>query len=208
MEEREREQALLSALTTERSALQTAHTGTIMEANGRLTVFLSTLSAALIGLGLVVDRRSVMGPFLAAVLPILLTLGGFTFFRLVQTMTESDLLTLRIQEIRAWHRDQLMPQGGYFSRVAPREQDETKATWTAAGAKGRWWQFLFTAAAMVGAINALLLGTVVTIALTAVGVTPPVSVPAGVGITFLVFGAQLFYIQQHTPVFRPRANSS
>ena len=53
MDQDAREQGLLTALTTEHFVLQTSRSATITESVGRATVFLSLLSASLIGLGFV-----------------------------------------------------------------------------------------------------------------------------------------------------------
>ena len=100
MDESEREQALLTVLTTEHYALQTSRAGTIAEATGRATIFLSVLSAALIGLGFVASNDKLVRPYLAAVLPTLVILGVLTFLRLVETTVENSLDLLRIQRIR------------------------------------------------------------------------------------------------------------
>ncbi|WP_405090125.1 hypothetical protein OG767_20935 [Micromonospora sp. NBC_01392] len=202
MDDDEREQALVVAFSSERSSLQAAYTGTITEANGRLSGFLAVLSAAIIGLGLVAGKSALVWPFLATVLPIVLILGEFTFLRLAQTMTESDLLAVRIQQVRAWYRDHLMPDDGYFAEVAPTGQSASEATWTDVGVKPRWWQFLLTAAATVGAINALLFGAGLTIALAAAGVTLPVAVVVGVAGVSTFFAAHLIYIMRGVPTFR------
>ncbi|MFG1954410.1 hypothetical protein [Micromonospora sp. NPDC048830] len=84
MDDSEREQALLTALTTEHFVLQTSRSATVTESVGRATVFLSLLSAALIGLGFVTTSGPLLKPYLGAVLPTLVVTGLLTFGRLVR----------------------------------------------------------------------------------------------------------------------------
>ena len=96
-------QMALTALTTEHFNLQSARTGTISESNGRSTLFLGTLSSAVIapafakeGSGLD-DRFYLFG--LTLLLPVFL-LGVFTYLRLVQTFIEDLLYTIASLRIR------------------------------------------------------------------------------------------------------------
>ena len=70
--------ALMSALTTEHYTLQSSRTSTIVEANGRSMLFLSSVSGATVSLALVaqLDRLGDMFVMFAlTVLPALLALG-------------------------------------------------------------------------------------------------------------------------------------
>jgi hypothetical protein len=53
----------VSALTTEQFNLQTARMGTIAEANGRTTLYLSTLSSAVIAIAVVGQANQLGDPF-------------------------------------------------------------------------------------------------------------------------------------------------
>ena len=70
--------ALLTALTTEHFALQTARSSTVAEANGRSALFLKAVSGATVALALVAQLDQI-GPtftvFALSVLPALLALG-------------------------------------------------------------------------------------------------------------------------------------
>jgi hypothetical protein len=89
MDEDDRERAFLTALTTEHFVLQSTRSTISSEAIGRAALYLGALSSALIALGFVVSRRAVFGPFLAAVLPVVVVLGLFTFLRVFQIGLES-----------------------------------------------------------------------------------------------------------------------
>ena len=112
MDDGEREQALLTALTTENFVLQTSRSATVTESVGRATVFLSMLSAALIGLGFVASNAALVRPYLGAVLPTLVITGLLTFLRLVQNMVENELDLARIQRIRAYYHRRLAGEHG------------------------------------------------------------------------------------------------
>jgi hypothetical protein len=84
-------QLALSALTTEQFNLQTARMGTIAEANGRSTLYLGTLSSAVIALAFV-GQANQLGDafylFALTLLPPVFLLGVFSYLRLVQTSIE------------------------------------------------------------------------------------------------------------------------
>lgn len=77
--------ALMSALTTEHYTLQAARSSTIVEANGRSMLFLSSVSGATVALALVAQLDRMGDTFLTfalAVLPPLLALGLTSYSRL------------------------------------------------------------------------------------------------------------------------------
>jgi hypothetical protein len=178
---------LLTVLTTEHFVLQTARGGTIGEANGRASIYLGALSSALIALGFVADQPDTFRAFAAVVLPAVLLLGWFTFMRMVQTTVENVLYLTRIQRIRHWYT-QLAPDGPWFVDLAPRLPGEAASALTTTGMRPGRLQMLFTAAAMVGALNAIVLGTGVCLLLRAVEAVP---LPAAVAIGVVVGAAAL-----------------
>ena len=80
----ERLRQAIQILTTEHYNLQSGRSSTIAEANGRLSVFLSTASGSLIAIGFI-GQVSNLGQafhvFTLLLLPTLLFLGLVTFFR-------------------------------------------------------------------------------------------------------------------------------
>ena len=85
-------QQALSALTTEQFNLQTARMGTIAEANGRSTLYLGTLSSAVIAIAFIGQASQLGDSFylfaLLLLLPPVFLLGVFSYLRLVQTSIE------------------------------------------------------------------------------------------------------------------------
>ncbi|WP_446214977.1 hypothetical protein [Micromonospora sp. IBHARD004] len=195
MDEQAREQALLTALTTEHFVLQTSRSATIAESVGRATVFLTTLSAALIGLGFVSTSGQLLKPYLGAVVPTLVITGLFTFGRLVQTMVENELDLQRIQRIRAYYHRQFAGERDFFAD-AVLDGDLQRAGWAAVGNRPSRWQLLLTTAAMVGAVNALLIGLAATLLTGLTGGSATVAVAVGVAVALVAFGAQVAYIQR------------
>jgi hypothetical protein len=195
MDDGEREQALLTALTTEHFVLQTSRSATVAESVGRATIFLSMLSAALIGLGFVASNAALVRPYLGAVLPTLLITGLLTFLRLVQNMVENELDLARIQRIRAYYHRRLAGEHDFFAD-AVRGEGIMRATWAAVGNAPRRAQLLLTTAAMVGAVNALLVGLAVTLLVGLAGLSSGFAIGVGTVAALLAFGAQVAYINR------------
>jgi hypothetical protein len=193
MNESEREQALLAALTTEHYALQASRAGTIEEATGRATIFLSVLSAALIGLGFVATNDRLVRPYLAAVLPTLVILGALTFLRLVETTVENSLDLRRIQRIRAYYHHQFASEHDFFADAVAAD-DSMSTSWNLVGTRPGRWEFLLTTAALVGAVNGVLGGLGVALVIAEVGAGPGLAIAVGVLVAVLAFAAQFVYI--------------
>jgi len=187
---------LLTVLTTEHFVLQTARGATISEANGRAAIYLGTLSSGLIALGFVAGDQRRFPAFVAVVLPAVLVLGLFTFVRMVATSVESVRYLIRVQRIRAWYR-QLAPDGSWFADANPGgvdADDEAASALTTTGIRPGPLQMLYTAAAMVAAMNAIVLGTIVSLLLRAVDLLElPPAVTMGVLLGFAAFLGQLTY---------------
>ncbi|WBB68598.1 hypothetical protein [Micromonospora sp. WMMD812] len=197
MDDREREQALLTALTTEHFVLQTSRSATVTESVGRATVFLSLLSATLIGLGFVASNDALVAPYLAAVLPTLLVTGAFTFLRLVQNMVENEVDLERIQRIRAYYHHRLAGGADFFADALQGE-GAGGPTWAAVGNRPRRAQLLLTTAAMVGAVNALLAGLGVTLLVGLAGLSPGFAIGIGAVVAVLAFVAEFAYVNRRS----------
>lgn len=92
------------------------------EAIGRAALCLGALSSALIALGFAVTRRAVFGPFLAAVLPVMVVLGFFTFLRLFEIGLEDVEHLQAMQRIRRYYRS-LVPDGAQYFPDLTDEED-------------------------------------------------------------------------------------
>jgi hypothetical protein len=94
------DQRLLQALTTEHFTLQTARSATIMETNGRSTLFLSTVSSAVVALAFIGQVADDSQPFF---LFALFFLGLLTYLRLAQNASEDLLYSRAINRIRRFY---------------------------------------------------------------------------------------------------------
>ena len=115
MDEKDRQSAFLSALTTEHFVLQTAANGTISEAGNRSALYVFSLSSSLVAMGFASRSRDVFVPFAAAVLPCLFLLGMFTVIRLVDITLEYLHCLRGIARIRGYYRALTPEAGMYFA---------------------------------------------------------------------------------------------
>lgn len=195
MDDDAREQGLLSALTTEHFVLQTSRSATITESVGRATVFLSLLSASLIGLGFVSSSGHLTKPYLGAVLPTLVITGLLTFGRLVQNMVENSLDLKRIQRIRAYYHQRLAGEHDFFADAVTGGGD-VRAISAAVATRPNRWQLLLTTAAMVGAVNALLIGVCAALLTGVLGGGTALAIGLGVAVALVAFAAQVVYVKR------------
>lgn len=194
MDDKEREQALLTALTTEHFVLQTSRSATVAESVGRATIFLSTVSAALIGLGFAAGKSTLIGPYLGAVLPTLLVLGWLTFVRLVETGVENMVDVARMRRIRAYYHERIGGGTDFFAdAVDPGREWAITGSASSEGLR----PLLSTSAALIGALNALLtgVGTVLLLGPLA-GVDSAASIGVGVLVGVVVFVGHLRYTRR------------
>jgi hypothetical protein len=189
-------QLALSALTTEQFNLQTARMGTIAEANGRSTLYLGTLSSAVIALAFV-GQASRLGDafylFALALLPPVFLLGVFSYLRLVQTSIEDMVYAVGTFRIRQYFLALDPAAVPFFPPTDP--WGMTKLERIGVVATGPL-QMLLTAASMVGCINAIVGGVAVALALRSLlEVAVPLAAATGVlvalGLAALCFGYQV-----------------
>src|SRR5215831_7045842 len=112
MEDKERQSAFLSALSTEHFALQAALSSNVSESAARSSIYLMSLSSSLVAMGFAFQTREFFAPFTATVLPALFLLGLFTAIRLV------DLNGLYLQD-----RTSMARIRGYYRTLTPEAAD-------------------------------------------------------------------------------------
>jgi hypothetical protein len=174
--------ALVSVLTTEHYTLQSARSATILEANGRSSLFLSAVSGATVALALVAQLDRLGETFLVfafTILPALLALGVMSYARLADLAVHDAYYARAIGRIRGFYFDVagadarrywLLPAG-----------DDREAVMRHAGQRlTRWhhWTHQATAVAAVTAVVAGVLGGLVLEAATPA--TLPATAVAGV----------------------------
>jgi hypothetical protein len=99
---------LLTALTTEHFTLQGARSQMMNESSARASVFVFSVSSALVALGFIGQVSEIGGVFYAfalTVLPTLYLLGAVTFVRLVECGVEDFRYAQAINRIRHYYKD-------------------------------------------------------------------------------------------------------
>jgi hypothetical protein len=154
----------MSALVTEHFALQGAASTTVSESAARASLYMVSLSSSLIALGFAAQSPALLVPFVAAIVPAIFLLGVFSVVRLVDTGVQNVELLSRIATIRAYYRT-LSPQGPTFFRPwgIGAGAGEALATMEV---RRSWLTGLFTTASMVAAVNSIVAGTGVALAVT------------------------------------------
>jgi hypothetical protein len=179
-------QQLLLCLTTEHSALQSARSTTVSETNGRISLFLGSVSSALIALGFLGQgptRSTAFFLFGAVLFPALFFVGLATFIRVLQATREDLLYARGINRIRHFYTE-LAPQLQTYLILSA--HDDIVGVFRNMGLTPSRWQFVFTGAGMVAVINSVIAGVVVGMLITqVVALGLPIEVGGGIGM-FLV----------------------
>ncbi|MDX1992289.1 MAG: hypothetical protein SF029_07865 [bacterium] len=160
-------QQILTFMITEHSALQTARGSTIFEANGRTTLYLSSVSSALVALAFV-GQMSEMGQafllFGLLLFPTLFFIGLVTFVRVLETALEDMRYALEINRIRHYYTEIAPQMARYFLQST---HDDMRGMQEGLGMvlpRGQLW---LTTAGMVSVVNSVLLGVFVSMLVTA-----------------------------------------
>jgi hypothetical protein len=160
---------LLQALGNQYGMLQSARGATISESSSRSSLYLTSLTGAVIGLSFVA-QASRFGQtffiFALAILPVVFFLGVVTYYRVLQTGVEDVMYARAMTKIRQ-----------FFSEIDPARADlfEESALDQVGLRRMRlfklWWQQFLSAAAVVAIVNSVVGG--VFIALTAAYLLQP-----------------------------------
>jgi hypothetical protein len=190
-QEARRRSEFMQALTTEHFALQSGRSATISESAGRSSLYMTTVSSAVVALALAAQVANLGTLFALAILPVVFFLGLVTYGRLLQTGVEDTIYARAIGRIRRLYGEINPSRSEYF-----RDIHSDRAGLRAMGLFRRWWQQFLTAAAMVAMVNAVVAGAFVAIAI-ARSVNPPAlaSVAIGGGAALLV-GASFYRHQR------------
>src|SRR6516165_4799232 len=114
--------AAVTFITTEHFTLQGARAATIAESTGRATMFLGTVSAGLVALGLIAAATRIGATFYAFGVVLLSTLsfvGLVTFERVLQSGIEDHGYAERIARLRAFYFDCAPEITSYLASVPP-----------------------------------------------------------------------------------------
>ena len=144
MEQQAREQAFITALTTEQFVLQAARSANISEMTGRAQVYMWSVSSSLIAFGFLAQVVAHLDPFAAVVLPAVFLLGEFTFAAMV--------LLSQMQRIRSYYSSLVPEADQFFGQAA--EDERFSAAMATVGLQIRPAGMLFTGASVGQAVTA------------------------------------------------------
>ena len=148
--------AAVTFVTTEHFTLQGERSRAISELTARASIFLATVSGALVALGLMATATHVGTAFYAFALILLPTLsfvGLVTFERTLQTSAEDHNNAHRIARLRSYYFRHAPELTDYLLSVSPEKRLAVQGL--AAGS----WQALLTIPGMIGVITSVLVGT-------------------------------------------------
>jgi hypothetical protein len=159
VDDKERQAAFMTALTTEHFVLQTAASATVSEAAARSSLYVLSLSSSLVAMGFASRSQEVFLAFAAAILPAMFLLGLFTIVRLIDTGIENQQYLTGIARIRGYYRT-LTPEAAVFFSAENGRWPEVPAP---PQRFGSLIAFITTAASMIAFINSIVAGAGVTL---------------------------------------------
>ena len=181
--------AFMSALVTEHFVLQAAASTTVSEAAGRAALYLSVLSSSLVAMGFASQSAHRFALFAVTVIPAVVVLGLFTTARLVDTGVQNVAFLAGIARIRGYYRTLPAGDAQYFAPWGQPSQDEIGQALASLSRTRSALTGLGTTAAMVAAINSIVAGIGVVLAV--IQATGPGGTVAG-ALTGAVIGAVFF----------------
>jgi hypothetical protein len=143
-------------VTTEHFTLQGARTAAIAESTSRATIFIGSVSAGLVALGLIATATRIGTAFYAFGLILLSTLsfiGFVTCDRVLQSGIEELHYAERIARLRAYYFDFAPELTHYLASVPPPRR------LALLGLHSGVWPALRTTAGMIGVVTAVLTGS-------------------------------------------------
>jgi hypothetical protein len=173
-------QQLLTALSTEHFTLQGARSQTMSESSARASVYVFSVSSALVALGFIgqmAEIGDVFYTFALTVLPTLYLLGVVTFVRLVECGAEDFRYGMAINRIRNYYQQLAGDRANLFLLSGHDDPAGVFAN-MALQVENRSPVFAFSTA--VAVINSVVGGSAVAIAIGALG-DASLGVAAGVG---------------------------
>jgi hypothetical protein len=177
MDEKDQQQAFLTALTTEHFVMQTTIGATLSEIQARASMFIGALSGALIAMGFASQSDIAFVPFVATVLPGIFVMGVLTVLRITDISIESASAEVSIARVHKQYRA-LGPEAEAFFQ--PKFGRWPESPINPALRLGSFVAYWTSAASMIAAIDALVAaaGTALLLHLAA-GIGLPLSIAIG-----------------------------
>jgi hypothetical protein len=151
----DRDAAFISALTTEHFVIQSSMSATNTESGQRASLYVFSLSSALVALGFLSQTPRVFTPFVATVLPAVFLLGVFTSVRLIDANLEMMQLLAYVARIRQYYRTLSPDAEELFSPETGRWPEAKRPP---ALGLGLLFAYITTNASMVAFINSIVGG--------------------------------------------------
>ena len=193
MDDQEKQAAFMSALVTEHFVLQSAASTTVSESAARASLYMFSLSSALVAMGFIADAPDAFKPFVATVLPGVFVLGWFTFVRLVDTTVENNRSLRAIARIRRYYRS-LTPEASRYFAAWDDTDDAASEALAMLGTRPSWSTVWFTTASMVGAINSLVGGVGIALVVSELAGSNALAIASG-AVTATAFVAAVYTYQ-------------
>jgi hypothetical protein len=152
------QERMLQIMVTEHTALQTARSGTIFEANGRVSLYIGAISSALVAIALIGQVSEMGNAFYIitlVLLPPLYFIGLVTSERTLQISIEDIFYARNINRIHHFYTEIVPASRQYFMLST---HDDTTGFFKSLGAKPSRFQIFLTTGGLVIGINSLLLG--------------------------------------------------
>lgn len=153
-DDRDRQSALLTALTTEHAVLQAAADATVADAAARSSLYVFPLSSSLVAMGFMAQAPDVFAVFVAIVLPAVFLIGVFTVIRLIDTALENNQYLAGIARIRAYYRTLTPDAANLFAARTGRWPEGPEPSL----GLGTFMAFMGTTASMIAFINSVVAG--------------------------------------------------
>jgi hypothetical protein len=178
----------ISMMTTEHYNLQAGRSMTVADANGRTTLFIGTVSGALIAIAFA-GQASQMGTvffmFSLVLFPALVFMGLFTFERVLQSGIEDLIYACGIDLIRRLYLEHAPQMRPYFILSARGANGKPLLE---VGTNPSWWQVFLTTAGMIAFITSMLVGVFAGLLLAMLTFPSPVCMSAGIVLFLASFG--------------------
>jgi hypothetical protein len=189
-------------LAAEHWSLLSARSLIWSEAQSRVTVFLTVLSASIIALALLADATGFGGEtttLALVLLPAVFLLGIGAYARLLMINTEEFQLVLAMNRLRRAYLTLEPGLARYLTTSAHDDERGVFATYMVYGPtrKAVWVHFLVNTPTIVATVDASLAAAVAVLGLQAAEAPPAVAATAGVAV-FVLVSAALYWLQAQT----------
>ena len=146
----------MQALGNQYGRLQSARGGTIAESSSRTSLYLTSLTGAVVALSFVAQASRFSQTFFVfalAVLPVVFFLGVVTYYRVLQTGVEDVIYARAMSKIQRFYGDIDPPHADLFQDTSVDEVGLARL-----GLFALWWQQFLSSAAVVAIVNSVVGG--------------------------------------------------